>query len=149
MGTASWLKLAEQGIWVEGCAESLGFESVLPTLKESVLQLPGSLSEWVVLTHSKAEADWQAQGVRIAATYELNFNYLEEAKTALKGATHLFWSSGSQYDELKEWVSTKVQRNAQHACGPGKTATHLRRQGLAPTVFPSAEEWRQWLQRHK
>jgi uroporphyrinogen-III synthase len=59
----------------------------------------------------------------------------------LERATHLFWSSGSQFDALKQWVSPL----AKHACGPGKTAARLKEHGIQPDVFPTAEEWRKWI----
>ncbi len=139
-GTASWFKLADCGVWVEGCAEGLGFEFVLPLLNEKVLSLP-AIREWVVLTHRGAEKEWIEMGMRVVSTYEINFNYLEEAKSELQAATHVFWSSGSQYDELKECVA----QNTVHSCGPGKTAAYLRKKGVAPVTFPSAEEWRKWI----
>jgi hypothetical protein len=139
-GTASWYKLADCGIWVEGCSEGLGFDAALPLLNERVLNLPAS-REWIVLTHQGAEDEWEEMGMRVIPTYEINFKYLEEAKSLIQTATHVFWSSGSQYDELKE----SVPKNAVHSCGPGKTAARLRKKGLKPVAFPSAEEWRKWI----
>lgn len=139
-GTASWFRLAEKGHWVEGCAEGLGFEGLIPTLKESVLRL-GPLQQWTILTHSDALAEWQAREPKAVATYKVNLNYGKDAIDALKAATHVFWSSGSQFDELKEYLSL----GAQVACGPGNTAIRLREAGLKPVVFPSIEEWKKWL----
>jgi hydroxymethylbilane synthase len=139
-GVPSWFRLAEKGIWVEGCSEGLGFESTLPTLQEAVLQLP-EIKKWTVLTHEAAVNEWAQQSIPAIATYRVNLNYGIAAKQAVKKSTHLFWSSGSQFDELKEGINP----DAQHACGPGKTAQHLRAAGLNPVVFPSVEEWRKWL----
>lgn len=148
-GTQSWFKLAEQGIWVEGCAESLGFDFVAPMIQEEVLGLPSLQGEgWTVLTHEKASEGWSDfSGIRILATYRLiespdqNSN---QAALALKDATHIFWSSGSQFDAMKNQLS-QISKGAHHACGPGKTAAYLKSQGLNPEVFPSLEEWKKWL----
>jgi hydroxymethylbilane synthase len=139
-GTASWGKLAKMGVWVEGCAENLGFESLIPTLQEGVLDLP-RLKDWVVLTHEGAVRDWEEAGIQAVPTYKINFQYGNDAKLAIQKATHVFWSSGSQFDALKEEVDLKVH----HACGPGKTAARLRKSGLNPEIFPTVEEWRQWI----
>lgn len=140
-GTASWFKLAEQGIWVEGCAEGLGFTGLIPILQEKVLRLP-KLVEWHVLTHAEAGEEWENLGMKVIPTYKINLNYGNDVKAALKKATHVFWSSGSQWDELKE----EIPPHARHACGPGKTVARLRASGLNPEVFPSVQEWRKWLQ---
>ncbi|MCM2323252.1 MAG: hydroxymethylbilane synthase [Oligoflexia bacterium] len=137
-GVASWRQLAKRGLWVEGCAESLGFEHLSPILGERVLQLP-AFGEWNVLTHETAAADWKS--AHPLATYRVPVGYSDEARAALTRATHVFWSSGSQYEQLRALVPS----GAHHACGPGKTAARLQGAGIEPTLFPSAEEWRKWL----
>ncbi len=139
-GTASWFKLAQKGIWVEGCGEGLGFDALLATLLEPVLQLP-TQSSWTILTHSQGLEEWEAQNLHALATYEINLNYGESARAALRQATDIFWSSGSQINELKG----EIPRNGRHACGPGKTGARLRALGLEPQVFPNREEWKRWI----
>jgi hydroxymethylbilane synthase len=139
-GTASWFRLAELGYWVEGCAEGLGFDELTSTLIEPVLRL-GDLKKWTVLTHSRALAEWAERGIAAVSTYSINLNYGSDAKAALKEATHVFWSSGSQYDELKGDLPAKTVLS----CGPGNTAKHLKNAGLNPVVFPTVEEWKKWL----
>jgi hydroxymethylbilane synthase len=143
-GVASWFKLAERGVWVEGSAESLGFELVEPTLGEKVLGLPPFGAQWTVLTHDRAAEGWGS--ARVLATYRAPSANAAggDARSdgeALKRAKHVYWGSGSQFDEL----GAQVSKQARHYCGPGKTAAHLRARGIEPTVFPSAEEWRKWL----
>jgi hydroxymethylbilane synthase len=135
-GLASWQRLAARGVWVEGCAEALGYDWIAPTLNEPVLQLP-PLSGWQILTHSGAADGWPA--AQVLSTY----NPPPEDEVILDASiTHAFWSSGSQFTRLHQSLS----REAQHACGPGKTAELIRAAGVKNlTVFPSAEEWRQWL----
>jgi hypothetical protein len=115
----------------------LGFETLRPTLAEGVLQLPDS-GEWAVLTHEEARSGWD---MRVVPTYRAPVSYAEDAKAALGRATHVFWSSASQFDALKDRLSRPVE----HACGPGKTAEHLARAGVKHTVFPSVEEWKKWI----
>jgi hydroxymethylbilane synthase len=142
-GTQSWLKLAARGLWVEGCAEGLGFEQVRRTMEEPILGL-GPSQEWTVLTHSGAERDWDIHEniQRVIATYRLEGTALPSLQLeSLRSATDIFWSSASQFDELKK----DAPRGARHACGPGKTASHLKRFGVDPQIFPNPEEWRRWL----
>jgi hydroxymethylbilane synthase len=137
-GTASWCKLAAEGVWVEGCAEGLGFDSVTSALSEPVLRLP-RLEKWKILTHSGAEAGWPLPTENVYATYDVVAP--AERPQGLENATDCFWSSKAQFDTFAKLARTVVR----HACGPGKTAAHLRAQGIEPLVFPSAEEWRKWL----
>lgn len=139
-GTSSWFKLAAQGVWVEGCAELMGYEKLKPILGEAVLQL-APLTAWTVLTHESARADWNQE--KVIATYKVSASYSQEAKDALKRAKYVFWSSGSQYDELHSLMSA----GAHQACGLGKTADRIlvQSKGTAVQVFPSSEEWRKWV----
>jgi len=137
-GTRSWIKLARQGVWVEGCAEGTGFAGLSGTLGEGVLGLP-AWERWAVLTHESAREGWT--GARVYPTYQVKAAYDAASKAALAKASHLFWSSGSQWDELRNQADPK----ANHACGAGKTAAHLRAAGIQPVVFPSVEEWKKWL----
>ena len=139
-GCSSWFKLAQQGIWVEGCAEGLGFETLMPTLKEPVLGLP-ELAGWSVLTHDQAFTEWLELGMRAIGSYTVHVKYPDWVREELRSATDVFWSSSSQINGLKG----DLPKNARHACGPGKTAEYLRILGIEPLVFPKGEEWRKWI----
>ena len=142
-GTASWYRLAERGVWVEGCAEGLGFDEALPQLAEPVLGLPG-LERWTVLTHHEALGEWQGRVERAVGTYSAPgeaAEYAPQAVAELESAEAAWWSSGSQFTAL----AAKARSVREHACGPGRTARVLRAAGVEPRIFPSVEEWRQWL----
>jgi hydroxymethylbilane synthase len=142
-GSASWFRLAEQGVWVEGCAEGRGAEIAAALVAEPVLRLPAAAG-WTVLTHQGAEAGWSEAawaGARVIATYQSGDGASPDAQ-ALAAATHVYWSSVSQFEAGRGYVAATTH----HASGPGKTAEHLRRAGVANfTPFPSVEEWQQWI----
>ncbi|MEO6186868.1 MAG: hydroxymethylbilane synthase [Steroidobacteraceae bacterium] len=141
-GTKSWFALAAQGVWVQGCAEGLGAETAAALVAEPVLRLP-PLAQWTVLTHSAAAEPWQAgnwAGANVIATYAVADSALPDAN-ALAAATHVFWSSTSQFERGRQVVAA----DAHQASGPGKTAEHIRRAGVRNfRAFPSVEEWRRW-----
>jgi hydroxymethylbilane synthase len=144
-GTASWRKLAAQGIWVEGCADNLGFSDITSTLACEVLQLP-QLRRWTVLTRRGAEPGWENSGVgSVVATYALDppdSGTLQTLRDDVTHATDFFWGSIEQYHAVKSWLPG----NARHACGAGKTAQALRQAGVdRPLLFPGRKEWRAWL----
>ena len=142
-GLATWRALAERGVWVEGCADSLGFALLQPLLREPLLQLPPS-EQWTVLTHAGALEGW-ASGQAIA-TYR-HRELSDAGGGAATGApppdtTHCYWHSSAQFDRWHQAVPGAVH----HACGPGKTHEHLRRTRVQNlTMFPSVTQWRSWL----
>jgi hydroxymethylbilane synthase len=143
-GTASWRKLAAQGVWIEGCAEGLGIEALRPTLAEPLLRLPAS-DHWIVLTHADAVAGWQHEHV-IATYRSLEPDTPSAADAAfdaqLRDATHVYWTSSAQFDRF----SSMAPQGASHAAGAGKTAEYLRHAGITDLhVFPGVDEWRRWL----
>lgn len=134
-GLESWRALAARGVWVEGCAEGLGFAHVEPLLGEPWLELPPS-ARWIVLTHAQAVREWSAG--EVIATYQTR----DLGTGPPPDATHLYWASGAQFERWRDRVSAA----SAHACGPGKTHEHLRRAGISATMFPDAGQWRRWLQ---
>ena len=133
--------LAERGVWVEGCAEGLGFASLQGLLAEPLLQLPPT-DRWAVLTHAEAASGWS--GTEVIATYRHRAQACEEQAGAAPCAhtTHLYWHSGAQFERWRG----RVGALAHHACGPGKTFEHLDRAGVQNLrMFPNAAQWREWL----
>ncbi|MFI4869119.1 MAG: hydroxymethylbilane synthase [Steroidobacterales bacterium] len=144
-GVESWQALAERGLWIEGCADGLGFAALEPMLAQPLLQLPPR-DQWIVLTHLDAAAGWPAG--EVIATYRHRERNGEPAGAQAGDgapsldATHLYWSSSAQFERWRGLVAP----DARHACGPGKTYEHLRRAGVQNlTVFPQPAQWRQWL----
>ena len=141
-GSASWVALAAQGVWVQGCAEGLGAEAAAALLAEPVLRLP-PLAQWSVLTHRGAEESWRAgqwRGARVLGTYSIAEGPLPDA-AALAAATHVYWHSVAQFERGR----VTARPEAHHASGPGKTAEHIRRAGIRNfNAFPSVTEWRRW-----
>lgn len=131
-GVTSMQKLAAMGLWVEGCAENLGFENIRQMLAEPMLQLP-PLKDWTILTHADAVDDW-AEG-NVIATYKIIEP--EGVPEGLKQATHIWWGSGSQFLRLKNYAV-----NARHhACGVGKTASLLIKHNITPDIYPNVKIW--------
>jgi hydroxymethylbilane synthase len=149
-GTESWFALAARGVWVEGCAEALGFGALRPTLAAPLLALPPP-SQWLALTSEEAASGWG--DVPVLATYRHAGGAAPagpargtDQSTGLTpaAARQVWWHSSMQFDRWR----AQLQPDCQHACGPGKTAEHLRAAGLsALTVFPSVQLWREWVAR--
>lgn len=120
-GVMSWQKLAEMGLWVEGCTENMGATHFID-------------ENWTILTHEGARDEWP--GASVIATYRVEPSPHEA--DGIREATHLYWGSGSQFLRLKHLaVNAKY-----HACGAGKTAENLRTHGITPDIFPNVKSWR-------
>lgn len=143
-GWPSWQRLSAAGLWVEGCAESLGFDALRPTLAAQVLQLP-PLADWLVLTRAGAEPTWQDSGIAtVVGSYVLDVpdaSAVRRLRQAAGQSTHFFWSSRDQYLALRD----SLPPGAHHACGTGKTFRALTELGVQPAAFPSREAWQTWL----
>lgn len=143
-GTGSWYKLAERGIWVEGCAENLGFDWILPAMERDLLDL-GPKNAWHVLTHNAASSEWASvfPTTQVHSTYQLTEgSEPPEAVSALETADEVYFSSISQYERMRAYLP----KDAGISCGPGRTAKALAAAGLKVNVFPSEEEWREWVE---
>ena len=141
-GTSTWFALAARGIWVEGCAESLGFAALRPTLQEPLLALPAP-GDWLALTSVEAASGWDELPALPTYRHRLPAGAAEfDAGAPAPAVTHAWWHSGVQF---ARWHA-RVGAGCQHACGPGKTAESIRGAGVsALTVFPSVDHWREWL----
>ena len=125
-GLATWKKLADRGVWVNGSAESLGENE-----DERLRSLLGIQPNWIKLTHQGAVSKSSDIG-----TYKLQFDPFE---VNFDGVTHIFWTSKSMFEAL----SPRLPKNQDiiHACGPGHTMEHLKSLGLRPYPFLSYRQW--------
>lgn len=106
-GTATWKKLALQGLWINGTQDGLG--EAEPRYLEALID---SEVPWVKLSHSDA-----SHSEKTIACYGLIRN---KQAFDFKSKECFFWNSGSLFlAALKEHpeIATKV-----HCCGPGNTA---------------------------
>ncbi len=137
-GTKTWYELARKGIWVEGCADALGLESLLPVFKMPLLHI--FQSHITVITHSAAASHWKLKGWKAAGTYRLTAKQNELLKEAIKQAGFIFWTSYGQY----EMYSSVVQDDAVHASPYGETSERLKQSGIEPIIFPTIKSFNLW-----
>jgi hydroxymethylbilane synthase len=135
-GVQTWKRLAQRGIWVNGCAESLG-EHESPNIEA----LAGSSVPWQKLTHAGGYADGAMPNV---ATYRL---VPKNGQLCLEGKTHFFWKSGSSF----EYALSRSPRLKQmtHFCGPGNTQRILERNGIEPHIFLDHARWLQEMSQNR
>jgi hydroxymethylbilane synthase len=137
-GTKTWYDLAKKGIWVEGCADGLGFNLLLPIFKSPLINIAANAVQ--ILTNKSSAQHWRDDGFDAAYTYELKSNLSAEIKDKIAAADIIFWTSYQQYELCKAIIKKEVQ----HICPSGKTATLLQAQGLHPVVFPTIKSFIDW-----
>lgn len=137
-GTRTWLQLAKQGIWVEGCADAFGLEWLQSTWQSPLLKI--RKEEVAVLTHQEAAANWSQKGWLALASYALKKQDQPELAKIISEADVFFWTSAEQYRFYRD----KIKPGAQHACPAGETAVQLKQEGLTPVVFPHIKAFQQW-----
>ena len=130
-GWKTWQRLAQRGVWVNGCTDGLG-ESEAPLIET----LAGKPLAWCKLTHADAAGLLTESRMPTLATYRLR---ARETAPDLTGREAFFWTSGSNFLRAlaqAPWVKDKV-----HACGPGHTQRVLEYAGIQPHIFLSRAAW--------
>ena len=127
-GVQTWKRLARRGVWVQGCAESLGEQE-----PQNIETMAGRNLSWLKLTHA---GGYDESALPALATYRLAPN---SEQVDLKGKTYFFWKSGSSFEHalsLNPWIKSMT-----HFCGPGNTRLILERSGAHPHVFLDHVQW--------
>jgi hydroxymethylbilane synthase len=122
-GSTTWRRLAERGIWVNGCADGLGDDET-----PEVDVLAGRSLRWLILTHDRSDRS------HALATYHVDAVLPDD----LPSRSHFFWTSGDTFlRAVERWPSI---RGCWHASGPGRT-----RQTIVATI--GAERTGVWIDR--
>lgn len=137
-GTKTWFEVAREGFWVNGSADALGFEQLLPVLSMPLLTV--SSTDICIITHQQAAERWIAKGFNAVYNYQLHPAGYSTLESPMKKATLFFWSSFAQFEHFHRFVSPI----AKHICASGETATLLRNAGIDPVVFPTIKSFEQW-----
>lgn len=137
-GSKTWFDLAKSGIWVTGCSDGLGFESILPVLNMPLIS--GRKSDITLLTHHKAASKWQKKGVKAFGFYDLIPKNDHEIIHSIKHADFIFWSSFAQYHHYHPYAGNSTI----HACAGGETAESMIQSGVKPVIFPTLKAFELW-----
>lgn len=141
-GTKTMKKMAARGLWVRGCADSLG-EGHLKNLRQShLLQLFSKSAGWLSLSHDKATSTLGTVVGLYEKTYDLD-DKDDTYRGAIENCGLYYWTSTSQYQKFNEIFNLNPQ--AIHACGLGKTMVGLKSLGLEPIGISSMAELKSWV----
>lgn len=137
-GTKTWYALASKGIWVEGCADALGLESLIPVFEMPLLGI--EKSQVTIITHSTAANHWASKGWLAISSYTLQTEPNIILQEEIRQAAFIFWTSYGQY----ELYRSVVKPDAIHAAPFGETSERLRQSGIEPVIFPTIKSFNSW-----
>lgn len=140
-GTATWKKLAAKNIWVQGCADSLGFENSISLLQTPLLNLKDDIS---ILTNEESAKRWESEKYPAFSTYAIHYKSELIDRYKIKCAQLLFWSCFAHFDLIKDILPDDLI----HACLPGKTSELLKQHGIRPILFPTIKSFYQWKKKY-
>jgi hydroxymethylbilane synthase len=127
-GIQTWKRLAQRGVWVNGCAEGLGEQE-----DPCIGNLINAKLDWFKLTHASGANE---NGMRNLATYRL---VPKSQNPDLTKQKYFFWLSGSAFERalaLNPWLKEMT-----HFCGPGNTQQILARNGIEAFIFLDHAQW--------
>jgi hydroxymethylbilane synthase len=137
-GTKTWFELAKQGIWVEGCADALGLESLKTVFSQPVSNIqPADIH---VLTHDLGAKHWIQKNWRTTPTYHIYKKENPALEEKIGKAEIIFWTSIHQFLFYKN----VLRRDVIHVAASGETASLLKQQGVDPVIFPNIKAFEQW-----
>jgi len=139
-GTKTWIELAKQGIWVEGCADAFGLEFLVIPWQMPLFNI--SKNDVAIVTNHQSKERWAAKGWNAYYTYYQIERFLPEIEDSVKQADIIFWTSYQQYLQYKN----VLKENVQHICPYGETAEHIKKAGIDPIIFPNIKAFQQWKQ---
>jgi hydroxymethylbilane synthase len=137
-GSKTWRELSARGIWVEGSADAMGFESLKSVFRLPVVSL--NAAQITVLTHHEAAMRWREKGWLSISTYALQPAAPVELRQQLQKADFAFWTSFGQYRQCMDVLSPNII----HACPGGETAAMFRESGIEPIIFPTIQSFQSW-----
>jgi hydroxymethylbilane synthase len=137
-GTRTWYDLAKKGIWVQGCADGLGFDFLQTVFKSPLINI--AVNDIQIITNNLSKIHWLQDGINAVGTYELTGNLSAAIKMEIAKADIIFWTSYQQYELCKAFI----KNNVQHVCPAGKTAKLLSVEGLNPIIFPTIKAFNDW-----
>ncbi len=127
-GVASWFKLAEKNIWVNGVDDNLG-----SSMDRKIKILLGKSPKWLTLTHANSPS------TPAIGTYKLIPNL---KSLNINDETYFYWRSSSAFKRALE-LEPKI-RDKNHACGLGQTYNIIKQilgKDANITAFINEQDW--------
>ena len=139
-GIKTMMTLAQENIWVNGCADFTGAREIETFAKSNFLNLLLDRElPWQVLTAEGSHSTF----AKTISCYKRSWKKPNIAyRQKIEACSVFYWTSFPQYQAfLQEFPHVQ---NATHACGLGKTYDEFSKNNIAVTPFASIEEFKEW-----
>lgn len=138
-GVYTWYALAQKGYWVTACADGLGVEMFITSMRMPLFNIVAD--DVVILTNTASAMRWLSNGRRAVGIYTTVPTIQDSIVEFLKKAEAVFWYSYNQYETLAHFTKP----GCTYLCLAGETATRILASGHNPIVFSSKQAFLQWL----
>ena len=146
-GTKTMKKLAQNGYWVNGTADSFGESEILSLKRSQTLLILLGISDqnqsnnpWWVLTNDQAQS---LVGQSIPAYTRVVQDITEEYEKDIQDTQVFYWTSYFQYEKYKERFP--FIRDRIHCCGLGKTLENFKKTNTIVTPFAHMDDFKSWI----
>ncbi len=146
-GTKTMRKLAQNGYWVNGTADSFGESEILSLKKSQTIQILLGMSDknlaknpWWVLTNDQAQS---LVGQSIPAYTRIVHDSPENYEKEIQNTQVFYWTSYFQYEKYKERFP--FIRDRIHCCGLGKTLENFKKTNTVVTPFAHMDDFKSWI----
>ncbi len=140
-GTRTMKKMAKEGFWCHGSADSLGEQEVAHLSEGHLVTLKCGNRSWKVLTNDSSQSPL---GPTLSVYTKTWSEITPEYKTQVESCDIFYWTSFPQYEFFKQ--NFGIKENALHCCGLGKTLTKFQSQKLKVLPFSSMKEFNHWIE---
>ncbi len=139
-GVHTMKKMAAQGFWCHGSADSLGEAEVKNLSESNLVKLKSGTRSWKVITNETSQSPL---GPCLGVYKKENGDITPEYKTRIENCNVFFWTSFPQYEYFKENFS--LSDESIHCCGLGKTLQKFKEAKVQVIPFSSMKEFNQWI----
>lgn len=143
-GAKTMRKMAQAGLWVRGSADSLGEETLSQLRSSALIRMFCQEARWHSLTHRDSTSPLGP----ILPLYKKEHRESDESyKQDIESCSFYYWTSSHQYRHFKK--NFKLNPNAIHSCGLGKTYHSLKKEGVELTPVSSMSELKAWVNKEQ
>jgi hydroxymethylbilane synthase len=135
-GAKTMQRLAKEGYWVNGCADSMGDSQLIELKKSKLLSLMMQDLKWKTLTSATGTS---SVGEVVPSYEHVIIPPSDEYKRIIETTDNFYWASFFQYQTYLNFFPQIKDKN--HCCGLGKTYMTFQEKNIEVTPFLGPEEF--------
>lgn len=137
-GVSTWTKLAKLGLWVEGCADGMGLDTLKNIWNKSLFDY--HWEDALLFTNESSSLHYSKDETQLTTTYRLKPTPTKKIQDKLQSAKAVFWTSYQQFKHYHGFT----RYDCHHLCASGKTADLIKSHDINPFLFPTINSFKAW-----